>query len=151
MKLRTISIFFLILFLLPSAYAAGGMVTMRSAHSVGDTADRLEAGLLKAGFKIFARVNHAAGAESVGLALPPTELLIFGKPQAGTLLMQSERTIGIDLPLKFLVWEDAEGQVMLGWNDPEWLAKRHGIGDKAPVINKIGGALRKFASQASQR
>jgi uncharacterized protein (DUF302 family) len=146
-----ISTLILVFLLLPSAYAAGGMITMSSAHTVGETTDRLEAALTKAGFTIFARVNHAAGAKSVDLALPPTELLIFGKPQAGTLLMQSERTIGIDLPLKYLVWEDADGRVMLGWNDPAWLVQRHGIADRTPVINKVGGALRKFASEASQR
>jgi uncharacterized protein (DUF302 family) len=117
---------------------------------VAATADRLEKALSGAGFKIFARVDHAAGAKSVDMQLPPTELLIFGKPAAGTKLMESQRTVGIDLPLKYLVWQDADGKVMVGWNDPAWLAKRHGIEDRAPVIEKIQGALQKFAKGASQ-
>jgi uncharacterized protein (DUF302 family) len=135
---------------LPVVQAAGGMISVRSSHSVADTVDRLDKALTGAGFKIFARVDHAAGARSVDMALPPTELLIFGKPAAGTLLMQSQATVGIDLPLKYLVWEDADGKVMIGWNDPVWVAQRHGITDKTPVIEKIGGALNKFASEAAK-
>lgn len=131
-------------------HAAPGLVMMGSAHGVSETVDRLERGLSAAGFKIFARVNHGAGAKSVDLELADTELLIFGKPQAGTLLMQSSRTVGIDLPLKYLVWQDADGKVVIGWNDPAWLAERHGINDRAPVVGKIQGALRKFASEAAK-
>ena len=75
----------------------------------------------------------------------------FGKPQAGTLLMQSGHTVGIDLPLKYLVWEDAAGTVRVGWNDPAWIVGRHGISDKAPVVTKMTGALNKFASEAASR
>ena len=142
--------FCLMLLAVPSLHAAAGLVTMQSMHSVDATVDRLEAGLKKAGFRIFARVDHGAGAMSVNLPLAPTQLLIFGKPQAGTLLMQSGRTMGIDLPLKYLVWQDASGKVTLGWNDPAWLAERHGISDRAPVIKNIQGALRKFASEAAK-
>lgn len=135
---------------LPAAYATDGMISIQSAHSVAATMDRLEKALSGAGFKIFARVDHAAGAKSVDMTLPPTELLIFGKPAAGTKLMESQRTVGIDLPLKYLVWKDADGKVLVGWNDPAWLAQRHGIEDRAPVIGKIQGALQKFAKGASQ-
>jgi uncharacterized protein (DUF302 family) len=132
------------------AHAADGLITLPSAHSVADTTNRLEQGLDAAGFKIFARVNHGAGAQSVDMPLGPTELLIFGKPQAGTVLMQSQRTVGIELPLKYLVWEDADGKVMVAWNDPAWLTARHGITDKAKAVQNMQGALRKFAEQAAQ-
>jgi uncharacterized protein (DUF302 family) len=132
-----------------TAHAVDGLVAVQSSHAVGATVDRLEAGLGKAGFRIFARVDHAAGAKSVDMPLAPTELLIFGNPKGGTALMQSERTVAIDLPMKYLVWEDAAGAVMIGWNDPGWLAARHGIADRAPVVDKMTGALRKFAVEAA--
>jgi uncharacterized protein (DUF302 family) len=84
------------------------------------------------------------------MPLGPTELLIFGKPEAGTVLMQSQRTVGIELPLKYLVWEDADGKVTVGWNDPAWLTARHGITDKAAAVEKMQGALQKFANEATQ-
>jgi len=136
--------------MLPAAHAVDGMMTMQSAHSVPDTVTRLEKGLSGAGFKIFARVDHGAGAKSVNMPLPPTELLIFGNPKGGTALMQSQRTVGIELPLKYLVWQDANGKVMVGWNDPAWFTQRHGIDDKAPVVAKVQGALKKFATEASK-
>ncbi len=130
-------------------YAADGLQTLPSTHSVTETVNRLEGAVQAAGFKVFARVDHAAGAKSVNMPLPPTELLIFGKPDAGTLLMQSRRTVGIDLPVKYLVWESADGGVMIGWNDAAWTTKRHGIEDRAPVVKKMQGALRKFATEAA--
>ncbi len=133
----------------PMAQAADGLLMQPSSHSVTVTVDRLEAGLKAAGFRIFARVDHAAGAQSVGMPLAPTELLIFGKPKGGTALMQSQRTVGIDLPLKYLVWQDNGGKVMVGWNDPNWVVERHGITDKAPVVNTLTGALQKFAAEAA--
>lgn len=132
------------------ALAAEGMISMTSAYTVSETVDRLETRLKGAGFRIFARVDHGAGARSVELPLNDTQLLIFGKPQAGTLLMQSGQTVGIDLPLKYLVWQDAAGRVQIGWNDPAWVVARHGIADRAPVVQKIQGALKKFASEAAQ-
>lgn len=135
---------------LPASHAADGLQTLQSSHPVGMTVDRLEQKLTSAGFRIFARVDHGAGAKSVGMELPPTQLLIFGKPKGGTALMQSQRTVGIDLPLKYLVWKDAEGKVHVGWNDPAWVTQRHGIADRAPVVKKLTGALRKFATEAAQ-
>lgn len=147
---RTLFAGFFLAIVLPVAHAAEGMITMQSAHSVAETVNRLEKGLSGAGFKIFARVDHGAGAKSVNMPLPPTELLIFGKPAAGTKLMQSQRTVGIELPLKYLVWEDAGGKVMVGWNDPAWFTGRHGINDRAALVTKVQGALKKFASEASK-
>jgi uncharacterized protein (DUF302 family) len=108
--------------------AADGLTTMPSAHAPKDTMDRLEAALRAKGLTIFARIDHAAGAAEAGLPLRPTELLIFGNARGGTPLMQAEQTIGIDLPLKALVWQDASGETWLSYNDPAWIAKRHGVG-----------------------
>jgi uncharacterized protein (DUF302 family) len=103
-----------------------GLVSVPSAHGVKETLDRLENDVRSKGITIFARIDHAAGAKAVGLPLRPTELLIFGNAKAGTPLMQSHQTLGIDLPLKVLGWEDAAGKVWLSYNEPEWLAARHG-------------------------
>jgi uncharacterized protein (DUF302 family) len=130
--------------------AKAGLVTIRSRHSVKETIDRLEAALKTAGVDVFARIDHAAGAASVGMALRPTELLIFGNPRAGTPLMQAEQTIGIDLPLKLLAWEDESGAVWASHNDPAWLATRHGLGAEASApVHALAGAVAKFAEAAA--
>jgi uncharacterized protein (DUF302 family) len=98
--------------------AADGLITIRSGHGPKDTMSRLEAEVKTRGMTIFARVDHAAGATAAGLSLPPTEVLIFGYAKGGTPLMQSVQTIGIDLPLKALVWQDASGATFLSYNDP---------------------------------
>jgi uncharacterized protein (DUF302 family) len=87
--------------------------------------DRLEAAVRAKGMTVFARIDHAAGAAEAGLTLRPTELLIFGNARAGTPLMQARQTIGIDLPLKALVWQDASGKTWLSYNDPPWVVSRH--------------------------
>jgi len=89
--------------------------------------NRFEAEVQARGMTVFAHVDHAAAAAAVGLALRPTEVLIFGAAKGGTPLMQLAQTIGIDLPLKALVWSDASGATWLAYNDPAWLAERHGI------------------------
>jgi len=129
------------------ATAAEGLVTITSPHSVKQTTDRLEKAVTDAGFTIAVRWNHSKGAEKVGLRLAPEEILIFGKPKAGTLLMQSNPTAGIDLPMKYLVWEDAQGKVHVAWNDPAWIAERHGITDRAKLVSKMQGVLRKLAEK----
>jgi uncharacterized protein (DUF302 family) len=99
---------------------------------------------------VFARIDHAAGAAQVALALRPTEVLIFGSPKGGTPLMQSVQTIGIDLPLKALVWQDAAGATWLSYNDPTWLAKRHGAGREAEAaVGAIAGALQAVTKAAT--
>ncbi len=105
-----------------------GLITLASNHPVKATMDRLEAALRDKGITLFARIDHAAGAASVDMPLRPTELIIFGNPKAGTPLMQARQSIGIDLPLKMLGWQDAAGKVWLAYNDPAWLARRHGLG-----------------------
>jgi uncharacterized protein (DUF302 family) len=98
--------------------------------------NRLEAEVQAKGMMVFARVDHAAGAMGVGLSLRPTEVLIFGNAKAGTPLMQSVQTIGIDLPLKALVWQDTSGNTWLSYNDPAWLAHRHGLsGETEAAVN----------------
>ena len=108
-----------------------GLITIPSPHPVGDTIDRLTNAATAAGLRIFARVDHRLGAEEVGLELRPTELLIFGNARGGTPLMQDRQTVGIDLPLKALAWEDEDGRVWLTYNDPGWVAQRHGLSAKA--------------------
>jgi len=106
--------------------AADGLTTISSSYGPKETMDRLEAEIKAKGMTVFARIDHAAGAAQAGLSLRPTEVLIFGNAKAGTPLMQSNQTIGIDLPLKALVWQDADGKVWLSYNAPSWLAQRHG-------------------------
>jgi uncharacterized protein (DUF302 family) len=108
--------------------AADGLITVSSAFGPKETADRLAAEIEAKGMVVFARVDHAAGADAVHMALRPTELLIFGSAKAGTPLMQVDQTMGIDLPLKALIHQDEGRKVWLSYNDPRWLARRHGLG-----------------------
>ncbi len=128
--------------------AAEGLVNKTSSYNVQKTMDRFEKIVRNKGFNVIARVNHTAAAEKSGSTLPPTELLIFGNPKLGTQLMQSNQTIGIDLPLKVLIWEDDKGVVTLSYNDPAWLQKRHGITDRNKAFAKMSGALNKFSDGA---
>ncbi len=96
--------------------------------------DRLEAEILAQGMKVFARIDHAIGAEEAGLELRPTELIIFGNARGGTPLLQSRQTVGIDLPLKALVWEDASGATWLSYNEPSWIVQRHNISNAEPTV-----------------
>ena len=112
--------------------------------------DRLESLVKQKGLTIFARIDHAAGAAKIGQKLRPTELLIFGNPQGGTPFMECGQTVGIDLPLKALVWEDASGQVWIGYNDPEFLAQRHGVSN-CPVVENMKKVLAGFAQETITR
>ena len=127
-----------------------GLIPLPSRNSARDTADRLEAALKAHGITLFARIDHAAGAASAGLELRPTEVLIFGDPRAGTPLMQAAQTMGLDLPLKVLVWEDAEGKTWLTVNDLAWLARRHGlVAEVETTVAALNGALAKLAEAAT--
>jgi uncharacterized protein (DUF302 family) len=122
--------------------AADGLTILRSGYGPKETANRLEAEVKARGMTVCARIDHAAGAAGAGLSLRPTEVLIFGNAKAGTPLMQSVQTIGIDLPQKALVWQDASGDTWLSYNDPAWLAQRHGLPDEtATVVGNITAAL----------
>ena len=100
---------------------------------------------------VFARIDHAAGATEVGLSLRPTTVVIFGAAKAGTALMQDHQTIGIDLPLKALVWQDEQGKTWVSYNEPTWLAERHALGPKvSPAIEAIAAALATVAGAAAK-
>ena len=130
--------------------AADGLLTLRSHHGPGETMSRLQAEVEVKGLTVFTRVDHAAGAEAVGLSLRPTELLMFGNAKGGTPLMQAVQTIGIDLPLKALVWQDASGDTWLSYNDPSWLAKRHGLAQEAEgPVRALAAALAALAKAAT--
>jgi uncharacterized protein (DUF302 family) len=124
---------------------------MPSAHDVKETVRRLEELLTKRGIHIFASIDHAAGARQAGLSLRPTQVLVFGNPQVGTPLMQSNQTIGIDLPLKVLIWEDDKGQCRLTYNDPDFLARRHGIHDRTDAVKAMSAALDALAHAATAK
>jgi uncharacterized protein (DUF302 family) len=131
--------------------AADGLMTIRSSHGPKDTMDGFEAEVRAKGLTVFARIDHAAGAAAAGLSLRPTELLIFGNAKGGTPLMQSIQSIGIDLPLKALVWQDGAGNTWLSYNDPSWLAKRHGLGHEVDAtVAALAAALDALARAATK-
>jgi uncharacterized protein (DUF302 family) len=117
--------------------ADNGLIHLSSSYSVAETAKRLEASLLAHGITIFCRVDHSGEAEKAGLYMPPTQLLIFGSPKGGTPLMLASPTIAIDLPLKALIWQDADGKVWLSYNSPEYLQQRHNVPPE--LIKNIAG------------
>ena len=131
------------------AFSADGLVTMPSSHAPRETLDRLEGVLKEKGLTVFLRLDHAAGAARIGKTLRPTELLVFGNPQGGTPLMECGQSAGIDLPLKALAWQDAEGRNFLSYNDPTWIATRHGV-SSCPVAANLRKALEGFTQAATK-
>lgn len=130
--------------------SSNGLITISSAFSVRDTIDRLSAKVTSLGLNVFARIDHAAGAAKVSMPLRPTELLIFGNPMGGTPLMQDQQTAGIDLPIKALSWEDANGKVWLTYNDPAWIAERHHLGPtSAAAVKAIATGMATTMSKAA--
>jgi uncharacterized protein (DUF302 family) len=126
-----------------------GLITLQSAHDFGMTLEGLLTALRGKGIMIFAQIDHAAGAASVGLALEPTTLVVFGNPAAGTPLMRAAQTAGIDLPLKVLIWQ-RNGAVYLTYNDPSWIAARHGLGSKvSQAVAAMAAAVQSVARQAA--
>jgi uncharacterized protein (DUF302 family) len=126
--------------------AGDGVVSRRSSYSVDETVERLKKLLETKGVKLFALIDHSGEAEKAGIhIMPPTRLLIFGNPAAGTPLMLAAPGLAIDLPLKILVWEDREGATWLSWNSPEYLMKRYGIPEE---MQAVLGAAEKLAAQA---
>src|SRR2546421_4437265 len=126
-----------------------GLSSIRSSFGPKETIDRLVADIGAKGLQVFARIDHAAGAAEVGLNLRPTELIIFGNARGGTPLIQSAQTIGIDLPLKALVWQDAANKTWLSYNGPGWIARRHGIADKGGVVGKMSEMLGLITKKAA--
>lgn len=128
-----------------------GLIVKQSDFGVTKTLDRLGIAMERKGIKVFARIDHAKGAKSVGMDLAPTAVIIFGSPKIGTPLMTSNPAIGLDLPLKAVAWRDGDGTVKLAYTDPAWLAKRYGIEDRAKVFAKMTGALNKFTDMATKK
>ncbi len=150
MKTTKPLLFSLLMLLNPCAWADTGLINVPSGFSVAETAERFAAAAEKAGLTIFARIDHAAGAAATGQTLRPTRLIIFGSPKVGTALMSSDQRVGIDLPLKALAWQDAEGKVWLSYNSAEQIVGRFAIADREAVRRKIAGAQSKLAQAATQ-
>jgi uncharacterized protein (DUF302 family) len=130
--------------------ATNGLTTVHSNFGAAETMARLETEIKAAGMTIFARIDHGANASVVGLPLRPTILVIFGNAKGGTPLMQANPVAGIDLPLKALVYQDASGQVWVAYNDPTWIADRHGLGTEvAPVMAAMTAVLEKLVAKAT--
>ncbi|AKU90806.1 DUF302 domain-containing protein [Vulgatibacter incomptus] len=127
-----------------------GLVTIASHHSVQETADRAEELIKSAGKKVFARIDHHAAARDVDLEMPPTQLLIFGDPRAGTPLMLASPTFAIDLPLKLLVWQGSDGRVRISFNSVVWLSTRHSGARSDDQLEAIDAALLTLAKKAAQ-
>jgi uncharacterized protein (DUF302 family) len=139
-----------LLAMLSVAHAADGLVALKSPYSAKATMDKFEELVEQRGLNVFARIDHAAGAAKVNKSLRPTEVLIFGNPQGGTPFMECAQSVGIDLPLKALVWEDSSGQVWLGYNDPAFLAQRHGVA-QCPAVENLRKALNGLAKTTVAR
>jgi uncharacterized protein (DUF302 family) len=145
--MRTLLATIALLTVMSGATAADGLIALKSPHGAKATMDKLEAVVKQRGLNVFARIDHAAGAAKVGKSLRPTELLIFGNPQGGTPFMECTQTVGIDLPLKALAWEDGSGQVWLAYNDPAFLARRHSVA-QCPVVENLRKVLGALAEAA---
>jgi uncharacterized protein (DUF302 family) len=137
---------------MPASNAPGkiqGLTSIESSFDPKETMDRVEAEIQARGLTVFERIDHAAGAAEVGLQLAPTDLIIFGNARGGTLLMQFVQTVGIDLPLKILVWQDAANNTWLSYNEPSWIAQRHGVAGADSTIDKMADLVRAIAREAS--
>ena len=146
---RLVMLSILLLLVTTPLFAEQGIVSVKSMHNVQETADRLESVLQSKGMNVIARIDHSAAALKAGMALRPTELLIFGNPKVGTPLMQCQQSIALDLPQKALIWEDESGSVWISYNDPEYLVRRHDLKGCTEVIAKVKVALSNFAHVAA--
>jgi uncharacterized protein (DUF302 family) len=125
-----------------------GLVVLACPRAPKEAMDLLAASVARHGMTVFARIDHAAAAKDAGMTLLPTEVLIFGNPKGGTPLMQAAQTLGIDLPLKALVWQDGTGKTWIGYNDPRWLARRHAVTGYEPILDAMTKALQAVAGEA---
>ncbi len=149
MKYKSVIWFMSCLFLsvMNTTSYANEFIQKKSNYGVGETLDRLETILNKKGITIFTRVDHAAGAKRVGQQMTDTQLLIFGNPKMGTPLMNEQRLMGLDLPMKVLAWKDDSGQTWIAYTHPETLKSRHQLkNDK--LINKMKNALNNMTNKA---
>jgi len=148
--MKKIAVIMMLLVASVSAYAAdNGLISKKSKYNVSETIDRLEKALKEKGITVALRWNHGEKANNVDIPLRPTELLIFGNPKLGSNFFTSQQTSGIDLPMKALAYEDEKGQVWLTYNDPKYIANRHGIADRDEVVAKMSKALDNFSSVAT--
>ncbi len=131
------------------AHAAETWITLKSPHSVADTADKLVAAVEGAGAKVFARVDHAAGAKAVGAELEPTVLVIFGNPKVGTPIIKADRRAGLELPIRVLIWEE-NGATTIGYDDPRNLKAKYSIDGADDSFAAMAGALKKLTEAAAQ-
>lgn len=146
---KLILIVFAVLSLAMNIYAVDGLVNVPSIFSVEKTADRIETILQEKGITIFNRIKHSEAAGEIGIELRDTELIIFGNPKVGSPLMKCQQSVAIDLPQKFLIWEDENGQVWISYNDARFLEERHNITDCEEVILKIEKVLAGIAKSAA--
>ncbi len=135
----------------PGDLTDADLVTLPSAHGTTETVERLKALLARKGIEVFAHIDHAAGAKKVGLPLRPTQVLIFGNPQAGTPLMQDQQTIGLDLPLRAVIWEDGEGKVWLTYRRVRELARYHHVTGHEEAVKALDDGLAALARAATAR
>jgi uncharacterized protein (DUF302 family) len=139
---RIVLLFALLLAPMAAAAADNGIVTVPSPHSVADSVSKIEAAAKARGLTIFARIDHSGEAKKAGLDMRPTQLLVLGNPKGGTPLMQARPSLAIDLPLKILVWQDTDGKVWAGYNDPAFLKQRHGLtDDQTKPLGAVGGLI----------
>lgn len=150
MNIRRLPTLLIMVVAAATARAADGLIKVESLFSAEETMDRLVAAASEKNLKVFARIDHAAGAASIGEERRPTELLIFGNPKGGTPFMKCAQTFGIDLPLKALVWQDRNSRVWGGYNCPAFLAGRHAT-VSCPVVSGMPGALAGLATAATSR
>ncbi len=133
-----------------SAQGADGIVLVPSAHDVKATTDRLQKALTEKGVTIFARIDHAAAAKTIGQPLRPMEVLIFGNPKLGIPLIQKNAQLGLDLPIRVLVYQGENGKTYLAYTDPAFLAKRFGVTEPASVIEQMTSMLKSFTAAAAK-
>lgn len=141
----------LLLSFISSAFADESLVSIKSDFTVKESADRFEKILKQKGFTVFSRIDHSKNASNANLSLEPVEVVIFGNPKIGTLLMQCSKTVAIDLPQKMLFWVDENNQNWLTYNNPKYLKERHNIEGCDQVITKISGALDKLSKEAANK
>ena len=150
---RIMVLFMALFMLMPASWASevDGLVVKKSPYNAKKTLNRLEKLLRSKGITIVKRWSHTRGGKKAGIPLRPTELLIFGNPKLGTHFFTSKQTAGIDLPMKALAWKDENGQVWLAYNDPAYIAKRHGIEDRDDIVKKMSNALNNLTNAAIEK
>jgi uncharacterized protein (DUF302 family) len=128
-----------------------GLMTVPSEFGPTQTMARLEAAIQAAGMSVFAKIDHSLAAADIDMVLRFTEVVIFGNAKGGTLLMQVNQSVGIDLPLKVLVYQDASSRVFLAYNDPHWIAERHGLTENvAPTLVGMASALKSIVAHVTK-